>query len=101
MSVSINYNGLKVDEIIALAELGDLGNTAEEINQVFPGRATEIEEAEAEPDLAIEVALMFSVTSETDLDALLAKINAILEEDDLPGDAEWVELLTGDDETSE
>ena len=96
MSISVNYDGLKVNEIVTLAGMVEEGKTAQEINKAFPGRATEIEEAEAEPHL--QVAVMFSVTADTDLESLLAEINTLLEAGDLPGDADWVELLSGDDE---
>lgn len=92
--ININYDGLDEDHIYALATLLEQGKTVDEINLAFPARATEIEEAVVAPE--VKVALMFSISSDTDQDELLAAINEFLEEKDLPGDAEWVDLVEPD-----
>lgn len=89
--IDINYDGLETADIISLATMMEQNKTVEEINAVFPGRATEIEEAVVAPE--VKVACMFSVSEDTDLELLLININELLEEAKLPGDAEWVDLV--------
>jgi hypothetical protein len=105
MNLSINTEGLDSETVLAVTKVLALGGEDQamlaEINAIRPGIASlpEVEEAEAEPQ--VSVAIMFSVSETTDLDALLETLNAILAAEGLSGDADWVDLIDQEPEASE
>lgn len=100
MNLSINTEGLDSETVLAVTKVLALGGEDQamltEINAIRPGIASlpEVEEVEAEPQ--VTVALMFSVSETTDLEALLETINSSLASEGLLGDAEWVDLIEQD-----
>lgn len=97
--LEIVYDGLEPLEVVSLANMVQAGKTIGEINSVFPGRAVEVEEALAEPPVTL--AVMFSATDSTDKDDILRQINELLAENDLPGDADYVDIVVEEEGEAE
>lgn len=101
MRVNVNYEGLTAEQVLKIAEVlanneGDSRLGMEDVNTLFPGRASLVEDAEPEP--SVQVAVFFTIPEGSDLDEILEYINATLIEIGLPGDAEYADLQIEDNE---